>query len=106
MFVIEKIHTVEKGYTQDFLSRFSKPSVVETHPGFIKKEVWLSESIKEDTIKVLLYFVNKESYQAWHISDAHKELHKNKSKEKMAGLISVSRGKYVLRSESFFNEEV
>lgn len=95
MYVIVRSLKVKKGYKEAVINNFKKPSPVEASPGFIKKELLYSDKHQEyDIASTYIYFKNKEAYHVWHTSDAHKEGHKNRSKENLEYFIEMTREAY------------
>lgn len=99
MFVVERQIIVLKEYTSKYVNRFLAKGVVDSFEGFVKREILLDESKKEDVIKVLIYWKDKESFVNWHKSPEHMQGHKNKSKFK-EGIVDISVSRYFLINQS------
>lgn len=102
MYIIERTMIVEKQHTKAFLNKLATKGVIEGFKGFVEKQVLLDDSKKEDVIKVLIFWKNKESFAAWHQSDEHKAMHQHKDDSKPEGLLNINVSRYTLISKSHY----
>ena len=72
---------VKKGMAKAMAPMFAKPGPLQQFEGFQKVEVLVSEQFEEhDEMNVVMYWDNKENFEAWRSSDAFKEAHKRPAK--------------------------
>lgn len=89
MFIITRVIEVEKGVSESFIQVFHNQKLVEKTIGFIKKEVLINDQNPNfDTLRLSVYFKDKNDFIAWEKSPEHLALHQNKSKEKPKGALS------------------
>lgn len=93
MYVIFKVHKVEKGQKVAFQEKFSQPFRLQTVPGFLRREVLIDEKNPLfDTIRIGIYWESREAYYAWESLDEHKAMHKDgKGHGQLPGLIESTK---------------
>lgn len=68
---------VKKGMGKVMAPNFVMPGPLQQFKGFEKVEVLVSEQFEEhDEMNVVMYWDNKENFEAWRASDAFKAAHK------------------------------
>lgn len=98
MFVVSRVMKLEKGNFEQSLMKAKAPSVVESFPGFIRRDILVDTSKKDvDVIRIFIYWKNKEAYYQWHKSPEHMNLHKQGGKStRPTEVVEVLREQYEL----------
>ena len=80
MYVVIKTITVPKDKSSEMAAKFDFGDKYHQFGGFVKEEVGVSEGRNEDTVVVIDYWQDHESFKNWHGSAEHREGHRNRPK--------------------------
>lgn len=79
MFVMTRTIEVEKGYSDQVVSRFSEESPMHEMDGLIDVSVMVNKKSKEiDEVVVIIRWESQEAWKNWEKSDAHIAGHRNR----------------------------
>ena len=83
MYVLVRNMKVKKGFQKEMLERFLTPGPIQKSPGFVKAELLLASSAKEefDLYRQTIYWADKKAFYIWEGSPEHIAMHKNKNHE-------------------------
>lgn len=80
MYLVVKTLKVPKENSQSVADRFNFGEIYRNFSGFVKEEVGIHSNGSEDIVFVLDYWESKEAFQKWHLSEEHRNLHRNRQK--------------------------
>ncbi|GIP21860.1 antibiotic biosynthesis monooxygenase [Paenibacillus sp. J22TS3] len=89
MLVVTNSIKVKEGFGRQVADRFTTAGAVKSMPGFLRLEVWLSQSPKDgaEEVKVTTLWEDEASFKGWTSSEAFRESHRGagEAREYMLG---------------------
>ncbi|MBD3922845.1 antibiotic biosynthesis monooxygenase [Paenibacillus sp. PR3] len=82
MILVTNTISIKKGHGRSVAERFKNPKGVHQMPGFVRMELFLSESEEHDELKVSTLWESKEAFEGWKNSDAFKQAHSHAGRGK------------------------
>ena len=108
VYVVSRVFLFHKGTIDSVIDQYQKPPVMLHFPGFVRRDVLINKKNPDyDSVRILIYWENKNAFYRFEGSPLHIALHKDKNSshhQKPEGFISMVEEDYILISSDTYVE--